>query len=62
MVKGCSKCEYYSRGLSRCTLGKINPPTIKGGLNAIRYMGLGYICTLTERGQKTRAKWLKQNS
>lgn len=33
---GCSRCELYSFPLRRCTNGKINPTTIKGGLDAAK--------------------------
>lgn len=41
----CTKCDQYSYSLRRCKLGKINPKTIKGGLDAARLMGMGYICS-----------------
>ena len=44
---GCSSCLKYSYKLSRCIDGKINPRTIKGGVDAARFMGLGYICQLS---------------
>jgi hypothetical protein len=40
----CSKCANYSRQLSRCKLGKIIPRTLKGGREAVQWMGLSYIC------------------
>jgi len=44
----CTKdCDgFYSRSLGRCTLGKINPRTIKGGVEAVGFMGNNYICAL----------------
>ena len=42
--KGCLRCGNYSRQLSRCKLGKINPKTVKGGIEAMRWCGIGYIC------------------
>jgi hypothetical protein len=43
----CSKCEFYSFPLRRCKLGRINPRSIKGGVDAARIMGLSYICRLS---------------
>ena len=43
-ARKCSKCEHYSFPLKRCRLGQINPPTIKGGVQAAKIMGLDYIC------------------
>ena len=40
----CSKCASYSRADHRCRNGKIQPPTIKGGVEAARIMGISYIC------------------
>ena len=42
----CSKCGYYSRPLLRCKLGKINPPTLKGGAQAMEYFGFNYLCKI----------------
>ena len=43
-IRKCSKCKHYSYSLKRCKLGMINPPTIKGGIEAARIFGLSYIC------------------
>jgi Zn ribbon nucleic-acid-binding protein len=40
----CGKCGFYSKKLGRCTNGKINPNTIKGGIDAAQFMGIYYIC------------------
>ena len=60
-LTGCSECESYSYPLSRCIHGKLNPPTIKGGLEAAEFMGIRYICTMTVKGHKTIQQWLKNN-
>jgi hypothetical protein len=52
----CTKCEYYSFPLRRCKLGKINPPTIKGGVEAARIMGLDYICAYGEENTAKKGK------
>jgi len=52
----CSKCEHYSYGLRRCRIGKINPPTIKGGLEAAKFMGISYICVWAKHYDAIRAK------
>lgn len=40
----CSECMSYSFKLGRCRNGKINPRTIKGGVEAAKFMGISYIC------------------
>ena len=52
----CSKCQHYSRGVGRCLLGKINPPTLKGGADAMRFMGIGYVCKIDS---ENLARWNK---
>jgi hypothetical protein len=56
----CSKCEHYSYQLSRCRLGKINPRTIKGGIDAVKWMGISYICLLSPLRAKIIAGLTKQ--
>ena len=51
-MKGCSVCAQYSRQLLRCKMGKINPRTIKGGVDAARFMGISYICYFSPLKQK----------
>lgn len=48
----CSKCGYYSFPLQRCRDGKINPKTIKGGVEAAKIMGTSYICPDSSLRQK----------
>ena len=48
----CSKCQYYSFPLRRCTLGKINPPTLKGAREAAKQMGTAYICQFSKWKEK----------
>jgi hypothetical protein len=56
----CSKCEHYSYSLQRCKLGKINPRTIKGGIDAVKWMGLSYICYLSPLQAKIIAALKKE--
>jgi len=43
--KSCVKeCMSYNHKLRRCSSGKINPKTIKGGVSAAEVMGISYIC------------------
>ena len=51
-MKICSVCKTYSRSLGRCILGKIVPKTIKGGRDAVQFMGASYICPKTPGYQK----------
>lgn len=46
-MRTCKRCPRYSTALGRCLEGKINPPTITGGREAAKLMGLSYICTLS---------------
>jgi len=48
----CSKCKEYSFLLRRCKLGKINPKSVKGGVDAAHIMGIDYICNLSELKSK----------
>jgi hypothetical protein len=41
---GCAKCSAYRYDVRRCGFGKINPTTIKGGVDAAKFMGINYIC------------------
>jgi len=50
----CSECTNYSFKVRRCTLEKINPKTIKGGIEAVRFMGLGYICHLNAKREQIK--------
>lgn len=52
----CSKCAQYSFPLHRCKLGKIKPPSVKGGVEAALFMGLDYICACDEENAKLKAK------
>lgn len=52
----CTKCHNYSFPLRRCLLGWINPPTIKGGAQAIDHMGINYICTIDNENRKRAQK------
>lgn len=56
----CTKCREYSFKLRRCKLGKINPTTIKGGLEAVRFMGLSYICHLSPLRRKITDRLQKE--
>lgn len=56
----CSKCPQYSYPLRRCKLGKIKPPSIKGGVEAASFMGLDYICACDEENAKLKAKIRKK--
>lgn len=40
----CGKCASYSRALLRCTLGKVNPRTLKGTKEVIQMMGPSAVC------------------
>ena len=55
-IRKCSKCEHYSFALKRCKLGKINPPTIKGGVEAANIMGANYICRWSKYHSKIMTK------
>jgi len=52
----CTKCQWYSYSLRRCRNGKINPRTIKGGVEAASFMGLDYICNYCDLKTKIRNK------
>ena len=60
--KKCSKCEYYSRSLGRCKLGKINPRTRKGAKDAASFMGWGYICGWNKWKQRKLAEMTSLNA
>ena len=51
-IRKCSKCPEYSFSLQRCKQGKINPPTIKGGVQAAMIMGTSYICVWAKHYSK----------
>lgn len=53
----CTACKHYSYPLRRCKLGKINPKTIKGGVEAVRFMGPSYICTNCALWEKIMDRW-----
>ena len=60
-ITACTKeCSNWRRDVNRCALGKINPPTIKGGVDAAGVMGISYICGLTYRGHKVREKLIAE--
>ena len=52
----CSKCRYYSHGLQRCKLAKINPRTIKGGVEAMKIFGINYLCAVDNANLSRRKK------
>lgn len=52
MKKPCRECSTYSTKLKRCSIGKICPPTIKGGIDAVQWMGMSYICSKSPYYQK----------
>lgn len=54
-IRKCSECSRYPRPLLRCLDGKINPPTIKGGVDAVKLMGLSYICPFAKYYDKIKA-------
>ena len=54
----CSKCPEYSFKVKRCLLGKINPPTIKGAVEAMTFFGPSYICNYS----KVKTKAIKKFS
>lgn len=45
MVITCGKCSSYSRSLSRCIQGKVNPRTKRGTMEVIAFLGIYSICT-----------------
>ena len=52
----CSKCSRYSYSLRRCLDGKIRPRTIKGGMEAARFMGISYICGIDSENHELKVK------
>ncbi len=58
MVKGCSKCPTYDKELSRCRMGYVNPPTIKGGLEGMK-LGMLKPCPYTDKGQKVKRRYME---
>jgi len=59
-IHGCRKCRSYSTGLGRCTLGKCNPKTIKGAVDAMRFCGWDYVCTHSAVQAKALAIFRKE--
>lgn len=63
----CSVCKFYSRSLLRCTLGKVNPPSLRKTREVAQLMGYSYICdkndfketSLTNKGDTTMKKTKK---
>jgi len=46
MTRKCTLCPHWGgKALGRCKLGKINPRTVKGGLEAVRLCEVSYICS-----------------
>ncbi len=45
-IKCTKNCPVngYDCSVRRCKFGKINPPTVKGGVEAVKWMGISYIC------------------
>jgi len=60
-IHGCRCCKHYSTGLGRCTLGKINPKTIKGALDAMHFFGWDYVCIHSAVQQKALARLQEEN-
>lgn len=61
LITSCTKeCSNYRFDVRRCGLGKVNPPTIKGGKEAAGIMGLDYICGLTYRGRQVRTQLIDE--
>jgi len=58
-IKGCSVCTFYSKNLSRCVRGYVNPKTIKDGLQGMK-MGMLKPCPYTEKGQKVIERYKKE--
>lgn len=56
----CTKCRNYSFAVRRCSLGKCNPPSIKGGVDAARWFGITYICGVGEENRKKKDKIMKK--
>ena len=56
----CSKCGNYSFPLRRCVLGKVKPPSVKGGVDAARFMGLEYICSIDAENAQLKAKVMEK--
>ena len=60
----CSKCQYYSYGVKRCLLGKVNPPSLKGGAEAMETFEFSYVCSVDkenrDRAKKMRAIVIKK--
>jgi len=58
----CTKCDRYSYQLRRCLDGKIMPPTINGGISAVRVTGtLDYICKHSHLKTKIAEKIAKSH-
>lgn len=56
----CTKCARYSYPLRRCLDGMIRPATIKGGVDAARFMGMSYICGIDTENAQLKAKVAKK--
>ena len=50
----CRKCTHYSPAHGRCLRGVINPRTIKGGLEAVQWFGVDYICKYSRHYDKIK--------
>jgi hypothetical protein len=44
MTRTCGKCEWYSRGLLRCKLGRVNLRTKKRTKEVIKIGGPDVVC------------------
>ena len=48
----CSECNLYSKGLKRCTLGKVNPASYAKTKEIAQLMGYSYICNKCQFKEK----------
>ncbi len=61
-ITSCVKeCSDYDKSLRQCSIGRIKPPTIKGGLDAVRTYRMlhggiefNYCCPRTYTGAKIK--------
>lgn len=44
-MKTCNECIAFSKTRMKCKIGKVNPKTVVGVINAIREQGIGYVCS-----------------
>ncbi|ADI02691.1 hypothetical protein [Syntrophothermus lipocalidus] len=43
-VRTCKTCPLYSRELSRCRMGFVNPPTKRATAETVAAFGSDYVC------------------